>query len=116
MANMKNSDKGSALSRREAIRNSLLIGAAVMTPGLLALGCSKKEEALTCTDTTGLSEQDIATRKALEYVDKAPDPAKDCVGCQLYTAGAPNACGTCSIIKGPIHPKGHCKSWVAKQG
>lgn len=104
------------VSRRDLLRKTLLASAAFGAAGVLA-ACSKKEEAkaLTCTDTAGLSPQEIEARTTLGYVDKAPDATKKCSGCALYNpAPAPNACGGCKALKGPIHPDGWCKSFAPK--
>lgn len=82
---------------------------------LVGIGCSKKEAAPTCTDTTGMSEPDVATRTNFAYVDATPDPTKPCSTCQQYTpAPSASACGGCKLVKGPISPSGTCKLWVAK--
>ena len=99
------------VSRREALRSALLFGAAAMAPAVLA-ACGKKE--LTCTDTSGLAASDQQMRTALEYVDKSPMPGKECDNCMHFEPAAPDKCGACKILKGPIHPKGYCKSWAQK--
>ncbi|MFO0667247.1 MAG: high-potential iron-sulfur protein [Polyangiaceae bacterium] len=53
-------------------------------------------------------------RKTLDYSDASADPAKTCANCQLYKPAAPDQCGSCTLLKGTIHPKGFCKSWAAK--
>ncbi len=103
--------KKEALSRRDMLRSAALVSSAGLLPAWL-LGCGKKE--LSCTDTAGLSAAEIGMRTTLAYVDKSPEPAKLCEGCALYVPAAPDACGTCKVLKGPVHPKGYCKSWAAK--
>ena len=72
-------------------------------------------EGFTCTDTSGLTEQELAMRNTLQYVDASPDPDKLCDGCALYVAAeAGQNCGACTVIKGPIHPKGSCTSFAPK--
>lgn len=95
------------ISRRDLLGASLFLAVPV-----LALGCSKKE--LQCSDEAGLSAPDAATRKSLMYVDRASDPAKRCEQCMLYKPAAPDACGGCSVVKGPIHPAGSCSAWAKK--
>lgn len=94
------------LTRREALRSVVVIAA-----GSALVACKKS---LSCADETGLTPEDSATRKALEYVDRSTVPGKLCNGCQLYKPAAPDQCGGCAAVKGPIHPQGYCKSWVQK--
>ena len=68
-----------------------------------------------CTDTTGLSEADKTMRTSNAYVDVAADAAKACDKCARFQAAAAGAaCGGCSVIKGPIAPKGTCKLFAPK--
>jgi hypothetical protein len=94
-------------------RRALLGGAAgSVALGLLSIGCKKKKEPASCTDTTGLSPADVQARSALGYVDRSPFPGKDCDDCQQYVgAREDGACGSCKLLKGPIHPEGYCKSF-----
>lgn len=120
------------LSRRKFIENAVLGAGATLTMGYLIAGCKPSEQAggaapekgaapakaggeFSCDDVTGLSDADKATRTSLQYVDKTPDPAKPCDGCALYTQSAAGAqCGGCTVVKGPIHPKGYCSAWAPK--
>jgi hypothetical protein len=97
------------ISRRFTLQ--LLTAAPVMGAVLSACG---GEKVLTCSDVTGLSDPEKTARQALNYTDKSPEAGKTCDNCNLYQAGSPDACGTCQVVKGPIHPKGYCASWVAK--
>lgn len=68
-----------------------------------------------CNDLSGVPEQDIKTRKSLDYVGKSPYPDKHCSNCALFIAPQEGqTCGGCQLFKGPINPDGHCKSWVEK--
>ncbi len=102
------------MTRREALRLTVLFGAAASAPAMLAVGCGKKE--LSCTDTAGLAPADANLRGQLGYVDKSTEAEKNCANCQFYKPAAPDACGGCNLMKGPINPKGYCKSWAKKQG
>ncbi len=103
------------LDRRDFLKVAFGLGAAATS--LVALGgCSSGPKALNCTDTSGLAAGDLAMRQQLKYVDAATDPAKVCSGCQFFQAKAPDACGGCTLVKGPINPKGSCASWVQKAG
>jgi hypothetical protein len=97
------------LSRRCLLEQAGAFGAA------LATGCGKeKPKPLSCVDTTGLSPVDLQVRAALAYVDLSIMPGKMCSNCQQFVPGAPNVCGTCKVVKGPINPTGYCKSFVLK--
>jgi len=99
------------LSRRDLLQNAAALG------GLAVFGaaaCSKAPAALNCTDTTGLAAGDISVRTSLAYSDVSTEAGKSCSNCQQFVAASPTACGTCKVIKGPINPKGYCKSFVLK--
>lgn len=98
-------------SRRELLRGS--------AAGLLVLvsGCKKDSKPFTCTDTAALAPADTAVRTALGYVEPSTEAGKDCNGCVQFVASptdASGACGTCKLMKGPIHPKGYCKGFAPK--
>ena len=105
---------GNKITRRDMLGRSLLLGA-VATVGtnlfLSACGSSAPD----CTSTAGLSADDIATRTSNQYVDRTMDAAKKCSTCNFYQAAAAEACGGCTVVKGPINPGGNCRLWVAKQ-
>jgi hypothetical protein len=93
-------------------RRLFLLGGSALTL-LGAAGCSKGPSS--CNDVSGLNAEDAKVRTTLEYVDRTPDPSKPCDKCQQWIPPAEaDACGGCKVIKGPIHPKGHCKVFVAK--
>ena len=70
---------------------------------------------LSCIHEVPLSDEQIVTRKNLGYTDQTPIPTRTCDNCKLYTKPVDNTtCGGCLVLTGPIHPKGYCKSWVAK--
>ena len=100
-------DQDPTVSRRRALR--LFVVGAFAAPVLVA--CTKT---LTCDDVSSLPTADATARAAFEYKDAAPDPAKTCTGCVFFVTAGEAACGSCKLVKGPIHPKGTCKSWAAK--
>ncbi len=102
------------MSRRSAMLNTLAISAGALIPvSALLAGCKKPE--LVCTDATGLSSDEAATRTTLKYVDRTTDPAKPCTACQQYKAPQmTGTCGACVVVKGPIHPDGGCTVWAKK--
>jgi hypothetical protein len=66
-----------------------------------------------CSDLSGLSPEEIATRDTFKYQKKADDPAKVCTKCNFWQPPAEGSpCGTCTLVKGPIHPEGTCISWA----
>ena len=98
------------LSRRDLFMNLAALGTVSLFG---ATGCSKAP--LICTDTTGISPSDLTIRTSLAYVDVSTEATKSCATCQQFLPNAtPNTCGTCKVLKGPINPKGYCKSFVAK--
>jgi hypothetical protein len=100
------------LDRRAFLERAALLGAATMAGGVFVTACSKP--AFACMDVTGLSEEEVAKRAELQYVDATTRAGMNCVGCQFYTAAAEGACGGCTILAGPIHPEGWCSTWAAK--
>lgn len=105
------------LSRRSALK---VLGAAPMLAAGAASvlsACGKKNEPDSCNDVSGLSDAEKTARSALQYTDKSPHPDKRCELCNLYQPpGDPSQCGSCQVVKGPIHPKGYCTAFVAKPG
>lgn len=101
------------MRRRDALRQAFGFGAAAIIPTWALVACKSP---LSCTDTTGLSAAETTMRSQLQYMDHSTNPQKICSGCKLYKAGGENACGSCTVVKGPINPAGNCQSWVAKDG
>jgi len=102
----------STLTRREMLGHTVRLAVVGSTPVLLS-ACKKPE--LHCDDVSGISEADSKLRLALDYQDVSPHGEdKDCETCAFYRAGKKNACGQCTLVKGPIHPRGYCDAWAAK--
>ncbi len=100
------------ISRRSALKISLSVIPFAAGGAALLQACGSSN--LDCSDISGLSAEEAATRTNLEYVEQSPfGDEKNCIGCRFYT-GNDSQCGSCTLVKGPINPKGHCKSWVAK--
>lgn len=96
--------------RRDVLRLAVIGGA-----GAALIGCGGGEpEGPVCTDTHTLSSADADFRRGQGYVDRSTRPGRNCDGCNFYTAGAPAACGTCTLIRGPISPLGYCNLWVQR--
>ncbi|NNE71896.1 MAG: hypothetical protein HKN29_16245 [Rhodothermales bacterium] len=118
-----------AQSRRDFLKRFSAAGAIGISASTVLAACGGGESAEPaaeapaaaapaegCMDTTGLTEQEIAMRDSLQYVDVTPDPEKNCLNCSLYLAAAEGAaCGGCNLLKGPIAPNGYCISWAPAQ-
>lgn len=103
--------KENQLSRRRALQ---VLGATSVFSTVLA-ACGGKSEPDSCSDVSSLGEAEKTARSALQYVDRSPQPDKQCKGCQLYQpAPEPSQCGGCQVVKGPIHPNGYCTAWAQK--
>lgn len=84
--------------------------AATLTSGLCSCGKNRK---FTCTDTRHLSPGDLHWRRDKGYVEPTPEPGKTCVRCAFYEAPpSAGSCGTCKVLKGPVHPEGYCFDYV----
>lgn len=74
---------------------------------------SCKQKTLACTDVSELSPEDAQMRVTTGYTDIASDPTKTCIKCQQFIP-AEEGCGTCKVLRGPIHPHGSCKAYTLK--
>ncbi len=98
-----------SLRRRAFLR--ACAGGVALIPAAALVAC---KGSLSCNDTAGLSPEEQKMRADNKYVDTSPDAAKRCDNCIQFTAGAPDKCGSCKVLKGPIHPAGFCNLWAAK--
>lgn len=115
-----------AFSRRSFISGVLSKAAMAGAILPLAVACGKaKEESAeesntpatpaNCRDLTGVSEQDLAVRKKLAYVNESPIPDNECNNCNLYLPPTgEKKCGGCMLFKGPVEAKGYCTYWAPK--
>jgi hypothetical protein len=101
------------LTRRSCLKQGLWL-CATSSIALIDLGCgSANSDAFTCTDLTGLTADEVAMRRELEYVDVATDQRQTCSNCGLYVVPTGAArCGGCRLVRGPFHPKGYCNAWA----
>lgn len=76
----------------------------------------KQEEAFSgdpCENMTDVSEEELAKRKQLGYVDKSPIPESRCDNCQLYIPPkSDKECGGCMLFKGPVYAEAYCTYWA----
>jgi hypothetical protein len=77
-----------------------------------AAACGKAR--FTCTDTSGLLDPDKQLRSTLAYVDTAADPNKKCLDCVQWVVAPQGGCGSCKVLRGPIHPDGTCNLFAKK--
>src|SRR5690349_3888793 len=99
------------ISRRSFLARGLMLGAAAGALPVLASACGGSSN-LQCTDVSSLTPAELATRQSLEYTDHSPQADKRCSICRFFTAAqSQDQCGTCQLVKGPIHPDGMCKSF-----
>jgi len=99
------------LGRRDVLR-----GGASVLPLIAGLGACKREpKNFSCTDETGLTDAERAVRRALQYVDRTPNPEQPCKVCTQWIEAPPrDDCGGCKVMKGPVHPEGWCKVFARK--
>jgi hypothetical protein len=99
-------------------RSFVMLGGCLALPAgvLAATGCNRAQAMpSSCTDTTGLSDDERAMRSTLSYVDRSSAPDRACKGCQQWSAPPEDGeCGHCKLLKGPIHPMGSCKAFAPK--
>lgn len=94
-------------------RHALTVFAA--SGGVALMGCSgAAPSGLRCDDVTGLSPNDADFRRGQGYVERSTRPGRSCETCNFYEVSAPETCGGCTVIGGPIHPAGYCNLWVSR--
>src|SRR5689334_12329230 len=81
----------------------------VLIPAAALVACKGN---LTCNDLAGLTPDEQQMRTTNQYVDRSTDPAKHCDNCMQFVPAAPDKCGTCKVLKGPINPNGNCGLWT----
>jgi len=124
------------LDRREFLRRAGYVGLITVGAGQFGIACEKRGseggeskssggseksgrsgDELSCTDTSDLSEDEINLREQHGYIDRTEIPDERCDNCNLYEEpDKEGTCGGCTLVPGPIHPKGWCEQWVAKSG
>lgn len=113
------SESGKRYNRRSFLQKMGVAGAIGAGASVLAAcgegGGGTTQGTFTCTDTTGLAQPAIQMRQSLGYVDQSVSPEQWCHNCAFFQAPAEGTqCGGCTLIQGPIHPDGWCRSWAAK--
>jgi len=64
-----------------------------------------------------LTQADMNTRQALNYVEQTEIPEQNCKNCRFWQEEKfDGPCGGCQLISnGAVNPQGWCQSWVAQQ-
>ncbi len=101
-------------TRREFIKHAF--GASgMLLGGMFISSCgggqkpADKKQPASCSDLSGVSEEEKEKRKKLGYVEETPIPDSKCGNCKLYLPpGDDEACGSCSLFKGPVEENGYC--------
>lgn len=94
-------------------RHLLQVGAGAVV--VAAAAACRSTEPFACVAAPDLSADDAKLRTTLVYVDAAADPTKACVNCAQYVAAPDDgSCGSCRLMRGPIHPNGSCKLFAPK--
>jgi hypothetical protein len=81
---------------------------------VLATGAACGKMRFTCIDTSGLSDADKQLRTTVAYTDQAGDPKKKCLDCVQWQPPQGSSCGSCKVMKGPVHPEGTCNLFARK--
>lgn len=76
-------------------------------------GAAEVVDASTCIGHAVLTEQELALRNNLGYVDASPKPEANCANCRFLQALENSPCGGCQLFAGPVSPGGYCNSWAA---
>lgn len=89
------------LTRRHFVFRAAPLGLA----GVAIARAAAADDACTAPESESL-------RASLAYVTPAADPAASCAHCAFFTADpAAPACGSCTILGGPVDRAGHCDSF-----
>lgn len=98
-------------SRREWLHRTLQLSLAVALSAIAA-GC-QKSGALVCGDPAQLSDAEKSLRTSLHYTEKSAQIEQVCAGCGFFEGPENAACGTCTLLEGPVNTRGRCDSWHA---
>jgi hypothetical protein len=87
---------------------------AALSPIGLGAGCRGSDS---CVDPDLLTTSQASLRASFHFTERSPHGAdKECAGCRFFRAATAgdDDCGSCQILKGPVHPRGYCDSWAAR--
>ncbi len=88
-----------------------LMGLAPMA--FVVVGQADAAEPAACYDPDKLPLSQKSRRRANDYVDTSPDPAKHCGICSFFTAATPG-CGNCQIVGGAVNAGAVCSSFATR--
>ncbi len=109
----------SSIDRRQFAKYFFNLAGAVFGFAALNSCAQKKKETkdkpADCNDLSGLTEDEMTSRKKLGYREKSPSEERRCAKCALFLPN-PNdgSCGRCTLVKGPVNAAGTCVYWVSK--
>jgi hypothetical protein len=67
-----------------------------------------------CPGYAELTENELASRRGLQYADVSPEAGQHCHNCEFLTpAEQYNPCVGCQLFAGPVAPEGWCAAWAA---
>ena len=95
-------------------RRSFLALAGLTPLVLLAAGNAATTAPAACYDPDKLTLSQKSRRRANDYAEPSPDPARHCSLCSFFTAAAPG-CGSCTILGGAVAAGGLCSSFAARK-
>lgn len=98
-------------TREAPTRRRLLVLAWACVGGA---ACRRPRREFSCREAPALAPAEALVRANLGYRDRAAEPARRCESCAHFTAAAPEACGSCRLMRGPVHPEGTCSVWVVR--
>lgn len=122
---IKNQDKS---TRRIFFLRAWQSCAALVAAGVAFTGCGKqekqeKQDSVTaasptpkdCGDLSHVTEEQIAVREKLGYVNESPLADNQCQNCNLYLPPKEGeTCGGCMLFKGPVYAEAYCTYWAPK--
>jgi High potential iron-sulfur protein len=97
-------------------RRRFLAIAGLAPVALLGARQAFAQSAGACYDLSKMPLSQKSMRKAVGFVDPAPDQAKRCGTCAFFVA-TKDSCGTCQILSGgPTAQSAYCTSYAPKPG
>lgn len=89
-------------------RGALTVLAVVVAPSALT-ACGGGVDC-----TVGVTPDQLAARTAAHYLENGHNASRNCAICTFFTAGAPGACGPCTLNMGSVNPEGVCDRFAER--